>query len=237
MAAPALFASILDFALPPRCASCGAIQKEADSLCGSCWQKLSFLTGAGCALCNAPIAVAGQICAPCLAHPPQHDGVLAAVRYDDVTSGIAIRLKHGRRTGLARLMAKAMARAATDADALLIPVPLHRWRLWRRGFNQSVLLARGIAKQSGHIVRHDLLLRVKATPMLGGLGAAKRATALVGAMKVSAEARMHLRDRHIYLVDDVYTSGATANAAAKALKRAGAARVTVLCWARVFKDL
>jgi ComF family protein len=230
------FTATFNFALPARCAGCGTIVAESDQLCLDCWTQLRFLTGGGCIKCHIPMAVEGQICAPCLQHPPSHDGVRAAVAYGPVAREIAIRLKHGRHIGFARLMGRLMARLATNRDALLIPVPLHRWRLWARGFNQSVLIADQIARLTGNTVSKGILIREKATPLLGGLGAADRAKALRGAIKVPPAARAKLRDQAVYLVDDVYTSGATANAAARALKRAGAARVDILCWARVLRD-
>jgi ComF family protein len=176
------------------------------------------------------------VCGPCLAHPPRHDGVRAAVQYGGVASDIAVRLKHGRRIGLAKLMAAAMARHLPQTPILMVPVPLHRWRLWSRGFNQSLLVARELNRLSGQPLCFDVLTRAKATPSLGGLGSKERKAAMRGVFKVSVAARSRLRDAHILLIDDVYTSGATANAAALALKRAGAARVTVLCWARVIKE-
>jgi ComF family protein len=178
----------------------------------------------------------GLVCGPCIAHPPSHDGVRAAVQYGGVASDIAVRLKHGRRIGLAKLMAQAMVRHVPAEQVVMIPVPLHRWRLWRRGFNQSLLMARELNRLSGQPVSQDLLMRTRATPSLGGLGAKERAAAMRGVFKVPAIARAQLRDAHILLIDDVYTSGATANAAALALKRAGAAQVNILCWARVIKE-
>jgi ComF family protein len=138
---------------------------------------------------------------------------------------------------MARVIGRYLARLAlTESGALLVPVPLHRWRIWRRGFNQSALLAREVARRTGSEMRADLIERRKRTPMLGGLGRAARARTLRGAFAVPSEKRAALKGRTVLLVDDVYTSGATAGACAKVLKRAGAARVVVLCWARVLQD-
>ena len=227
---------VLDFALPPRCPGCGAIVSRGRTLCLECWSSLTFLTGQGCIRCGIPMDVEGLVCGPCLAHPPSHDGVRAAVRYGGVASDIAVRLKHGRRIGLAKLMAQAMARHVPLEPALMVPIPLHRWRLWSRGFNQSLLMARELKRLSGQPFNPDVLIRHKATPSLGGLGAKERANAMRGVFKVPVEARSVVRDAKILLIDDVHTSGATANAAALALKRAGAAKVTLLCWARVIKE-
>jgi ComF family protein len=235
-----MFAPAIDFALPPRCAGCGTIVGAPDQFCTPCWSGLHFLTEAGCLRCGIPMDLPGQVCAPCMAEPPRHDGVRAAVAYGEVARSVAIRLKHGRRTGLARLMAKAMVRRMPEDAEVLIPVPLHRWRIWSRGFNQSMLVAREIERlapsPSAISISAHTLIRKKSTPMLGGLGRKERARAVRGAFSVAPEQRASVHDRHVLLIDDVYTSGATANACALALKRAGASRVTILCWARVLPD-
>jgi ComF family protein len=183
-----------------------------------------------------PMVDEEQICGPCMARPPQHDGVAAAVRYGNISSDIAIRLKHGRRIGLAKVMAQAMARHVQGKNAILVPVPLHKRRIWNRGFNQSALIARHLCRMTGLQLEIDLLQRIKHTQSLGFLGPGEREKALQGAIKVPSSKRSALRNKDIYLVDDVYTSGATANACAKALKRAGAQTVKVICWARALKD-
>ncbi len=197
---------------------------------------MDFLTGQGCELCNLPMTDHSLICAPCLANPPSHDGVKAALAYGGTARDVAIRLKHGRRTGLARLMADVMARLVPDDGGLLMPVPLHRWRIWRRGFNQSALIAQHLARARSLPLVDDVLVRTKATPSLQGLSAAGRAKAVRAAFLVPKEKQAAIRGQTVLLVDDVYTSGATANACAKTLKRAGAARVIVLSWACVLRE-
>jgi ComF family protein len=131
-------------------------------------------------------------------------------------------------------MAKYLARHAEALpDAIVAPVPLHRWRLWSRGFNQSALIASSMAARTGQQLQQDLLIRVKPTPPLRGLGAADREKAVRAAFVVKPDHKVMIKDKDICLIDDVYTSGATANACAKALKGAGARRVFVLSWARV----
>jgi ComF family protein len=225
--------SIAGFALPPRCAGCGLIVSDDLQLCLACWESLSFLTGSGCELCGSPIAADHAICAPCLQNPPDHDGAHACVVYGDVARNIALRLKHGRRIGLAKLIAKLMVRRLPSEPGILVPVPLHRWRILRRGFNQSALVAGHLAKTNGLRLEIDALRRDRSTPLLRGFNAQERSKAVRGAFSVSPEARPRLKDQTVFLIDDVYTSGATANACARVLKRSGVSKVVVFCWARV----
>jgi ComF family protein len=123
--------------------------------------------------------------------------------------------------------------AALDDGALLVPVPLHRRRLWWRGFNQSVLIARALARRSGAAVGADVLKRKRMTRPLKGMSASQRAREVGGAFAVGDAARV--RGRRVVLVDDVLTSGSTADACAKALLRAGASQVELICFARVVR--
>lgn len=232
----AVLQSIIRFSLPPRCAGCGQIVADDDQLCVTCWQSLEFLTDSGCALCGYPVTPSEFICAPCLLVPPEHNGVRAAVSYGEIARTIILRFKHGGRTGLAKFIAEAMLRNITEAEALIIPVPLHRWRIWSRGFNQSALIASRLATLSGNPILLNGIKRARRTPILRGLGAKERAKAVRGVFTINAAKRPLFIGKSIYLIDDVYTSGATSNACAKLLKKAGAEQVTVLCWARVLRE-
>lgn len=235
----------LDLLLPPRCPLCGEIVADSNSFCPSCWSDLNFISAPQCSSCGRPLGgddpfghdgdnMASQ-CAPCIQSPPIHDGIRAVVIYDDSSKPIVLRLKHAGRIGLARFIAHYLSSRIPDApqDALIIPVPLHRWRIWQRGFNQAQLIARALSQMTGHAMRDDLLKRVKPTPPLKQMRADERAKAVRGAFALTQDARQSVAGRTIILVDDVYTTGATANACVKLLKRAGADRVIIACWARV----
>ncbi len=181
----------------------------------------------------------GTICAPCLADPPQHAGIAAATLYNDASRKLVLALKYGRRIALAPMLARLMAAQLPDevgSDWLAVPVPLHRWRLWGRGFNQSVLLANEFAALRGVSVGVDALVRKKRTPPLGGLGRTARARALSGAFAVGQGWDARLKGRKVLLVDDVLTSGATSDACLRLLRRAGAERVMITCFARVLDE-
>lgn len=227
---------LLDFALPPRCAACGEVGEEVGAFCPACWRQLEWLGNSGCQRCGLPLAgTEAETCGRCLADPPKLDRIRAAVAYDDIPRTVALRLKYGRKVALARTMARYMAPLRGDWDdaALLMPVPLHRWRLWSRGFNQSALVARELARRWGANVDWHSLQRVKRTKPLKGLNHLQRRKAVAGAFKVASS--NSLKGRTIVLIDDVFTSGSTAEACARALRRAGAARVELICWARVVR--
>ncbi len=233
---PTFLKSCIDFALPPRCAGCGEIVSDDHQLCTSCWAGLDFLSGQGCELCGVPLPPTAMVCAPCLQNPPDHDGAHAAVSYGEIARKVALSLKHGRRIGLAKFVAKAMARLVPPEPVLMIPVPLHRWRIWSRGFNQSALIGASLAEATANTFIPDALLRTKRTPLLRGLGRKERASAVRGAFSVNPLHAATLKAGNILLIDDVYTTGATANACARALKKAGVRSVNVVSWARVLID-
>ncbi len=226
----------VDFALPARCPACGCVIAEDHRFCLDCWQQLHHLDR-GCAQCGDPgIALLSgeEMCGACLADPPPFETMRAAVAYGDIARTLALRLKYGGRIGLAKTIAQAMRRhMAGLEDALLVPVPLHRGRIWRRGFNQAALIARALARGNPDRVRLDWLERTRATPFLKGMNRDRRARTVRGAFAVPKAKRAALKGRRIILIDDVYTSGSTTRACAKLLKRHGASEVHVRCWARV----
>ena len=228
-------AAILDFALPPRCAGCADVIADVDGFCPECWAQIEWLGNSGCECCGLPLeGTEAELCARCLADPPPLDRMRAAVAYGDLPRSIALRLKYGRKVALARTMARYMAPLAREEEAtLIIPVPLHRWRLWSRGFNQSGLVANELGRRWRLPVAHRLLKRVKATRPLKGLNYQQRRKAVAGAFKV--DAAMPIAGASIVLIDDVLTSGSTAEACARALRKAGARRVELISWARVVR--
>lgn len=227
-------AGAIRWALPPRCPGCAEPVEADHRFCASCWGRLRFLDGAGCVRCGLPVAQGhggGGWCGTCLADPPRHAGIHAAVAYGPIARELPIRLKHGGRIGVAETMAGPMARLMPERADLLIPVPLHRWRLWRRGFNQAVLIGAGVSRRTGVPLLRDGLERVRATPLLRGLSPRARRAAVTSAFRVPDPAAV--AGRRIVLIDDVYTTGATAGACVRVLLAAGAASVAILCWARV----
>jgi len=230
--------AVLDLLFPPLCIACRAPVGEA-GFCAACWSGITFLDGPGCACCGLPFPVAlecDNICAPCLVRPPAFDTARAILVYDQTSRGAVLALKHADRLdlvpGFARWLSRVGRAALNDSD-LVVPVPLHPFRLWRRRYNQAAELARRLARD-GSLAYAAALARSRPTPSQGAMASAKaRRRNVLGAFKVPDP---HLvAGRRVLLVDDVLTTGATVEACARALKRAGAKRVHVLALARVVK--
>lgn len=227
----AILRPVIAFALPPRCPGCGAIVADDHEFCAGCWSQLDFLTGTGCATCNIPLgAHDGLICGQCLALPPHHDGVHAAVAYGEIARKVVLSLKYARRPGVAKTIAALLGpRLSPEPGTILIPVPLHRWRLWWRGFNQSHAIAEALGKRLGLTCDAELLVRKRATRVLRGMNPSERRRTVAHVFATKGR----LDGAIVWLIDDVFTTGATADACARVLKRAGAAQVRIVCWARV----
>lgn len=238
---PPVARQLLDLLLPPTCAGCGDVQEGPHTLCADCWGALTFLSQPCCDACGHPFAyeVPGlTLCGACVRDRPPFAQARAALLYNDASKGFILSFKHADRTNTARLLAKWLAQAGgeflKDAE-VLVPVPLHWTRLFSRRYNQAAILALALGKLTGTAVAVDALVRHKKTPSQGHLGIKARARNVQGAFRVPPRRRPQVKGKHVVLVDDVYTTGATVRAAAKVLLRAGAARVDVVVLARVVK--
>lgn len=180
----------------------------------------------------------GNVCAPCMQRPPIHDGIAAGTIYNDTSRKLILALKYGGKIALAKMMALLIVARLQEFEGewLLIPVPLHRRRLWGRGYNQAALIARLMAELSGQKLIVDGLQRRKSTRPLEGLGRQQRAQELAGAIRVAPARQMAVQHQNIIVVDDVLTSGATSTACVDQLKKAGARKVVIACFARVLDD-
>jgi len=230
--------ALLDIALPTLCIACRD-PVDGPGVCASCWAKLSFIGPPCCPRLGIPFVYdpgPGLLSMEAIANPPAYGRARAAVRYDDVARKLVHALKYQDGTDLAPIMGRWMARAGQEllADAdLLVPVPLHWRRGWSRRYNQSALLAREIERQSGVRLALEVLRRTRQTDQQIGLSRPQRASNVQGAFAIGPDRRHEILGRRVVLIDDVLTSGATAEACARTLLRAGAREVDVLVFARV----
>ncbi|MGU3536530.1 ComF family protein [Methylobacterium sp. A54F] len=235
--------AVLGLVYPPTCSGCGGATADPGALCAACWSGLRLIEAPLCPRYGTPFPVdlgLGPLLSPrAIAEPPVFGRARAVALYDDVGRRLVHRLKYEDRLDLAGVMARMMAARGAEligeADCV-VPVPLHRWRLWRRRFNQAALLARPIAAGAGLPFEPRALARIRATRSQVGLSRPARAENLQGAFRVPEAARARLQGRRVLLVDDVTTTGATGNAAARALLRGGAASVDLLTFALVASD-
>jgi len=229
----------IDLILPPLCPSCTAPVADRGAVCGSCWSRLDLIEEPYCARLGIPFAYdlgAGALSAAAIADPPPYERARAVAVYDDVARDLILSLKFHDRGEVAKVLAPWMMRAGrallADAD-LIVPVPLHRRRLWSRRFNQSAELAKELSRLNGIATAPMALTRIRATAQQVGLNASQRDANVRGAFAVTKAEALSLRGAAVVLIDDVITSGATIAACSRSLLRAGARQVDVLAFARV----
>jgi ComF family protein len=228
---------------PPSCIACQAATGEAQALCAACWSGIGFIERPYCERLGTPFAVdlgTGLVSPAAIADPPVFARARAVCSFDGTARELVHRLKYGDRLELGLTLGRMMTHAGRELLAqadLIVPIPLHRTRLWSRRFNQSAALARIVARESGVALAPAALARVKRTRQQVGLTRTQRAENLQGAFRVLPADRPQVEGRRILLVDDVLTTGATANAASRALLRARASAVDILTFARVVQEM
>lgn len=237
------FRRVRDFLVPSRCPSCETVVALDKGFCGTCWKKIRLVERPYCEIMGTPFATdmgTGAISTTAIANPPSFRRLRSAVIYDDMARLMISRFKFSDRVDLAPWIAKTMERAGRElfegADHV-VPLPLHWKRRFSRRFNQSALLARMICKSQGLQYSPHLLKRVKDTRQQVGLTADGRKRNVGGAFQVPQTEVIHVKGMNILLIDDVYTSGASVEAASKVLVRAGAKGIDVLTFAKVHSEL
>jgi ComF family protein len=236
---------MLDLLLPPRCLATGEIVDRQGQLSPQVWRELDFITAPLCHCCGTPFpyriaAPVAQLCPACIARPPGWHRARAVFSYDAHSRQMILAFKHGDRLegapAFARWMARAGAEILEDAD-YIVAVPLHWRRLLRRRYNQSAVLAAHIGRIAGKPVIADMLRRVRPTPPLKGMSRSVRFRQLKGAIAIAPQYENLLPGARIVVIDDVMTSGATAESCARALRGHGAAQVDILTLARVVRPV
>ncbi len=230
----------LDLVLPPLCLACDRMIGTNHTLCPECWSALQFIAPPLCDVCGAPFDVEahnGSLCRHCREALPVFTAARSVVIYGEASKKMILSFKHNDRTHTAAAMAAWMVRAGSsfwqEKDCAIVPVPLHRWRLFRRRYNQSALLAQHIGRLTDRPVVVDGLRRLRHTPPQGHMGRDERGLNVQDAFAVEPGRGVALRGKSVVLIDDVLTTGATVNECARVLLEAGARQVNILTLARV----
>lgn len=230
--------SLLNALFPAQCTVCDAVLGNDAPLCATCWQQVTFISEPVCAVCGLPFEydIGGEAqCGECMQQLPSFTRARAVLRYDEASRPLITRLKYRDHTQLAKLYAPWLSgSAATLLEGIdaLIPVPLYYWRFVQRRYNQSALLAKALERSTGIPALPFALARIRATEKQTGLSRKERLKNVRRAFRVPEDQRDQVKGKRLLLIDDVYTTGATLNACAKALKTAGAAEVRALTLAR-----
>lgn len=237
----ALSKGLLDALAPPLCPISNERVAAPGLVAAKAWSKLQFIDDPVCARCGAPFAHdygEATSCARCVAEPPDFDRARAAVVYDDASHDLIVSFKHADRTELAPLLGRLLVRAGrgvVSATSIVAPAPLHPSRLFSRRYNQAAILARVLAASAGARFEPMMLERTRATPPQKALSPDARRRNVAGAIAARPSTAARASGAHVVVVDDVLTTGATLSACARALKKAGAARVDAVVLARVVK--
>ncbi len=235
-------AACADVIVPPCCLVCRARVSAHHLLCGACWREVDFIRAPLCDVLGIPLPFSTgerMVSAAAVAQPPAWDRARAVAHYSGAMRTLVHQLKYADRHDARTLLGRWLADAGRDLMPgidVIVPVPLSRLRLLLRHFNQAAVLAGELARQTGVAMDPLLLARIRRTRSQVGMTREQRRRNVAGAFRVPDRRRARLSGRNVLLIDDVLTTGATADACARALKRAGAARVDVLTLALVTNE-
>ena len=241
-----VFEHLVEWLLPARCPLTGEAVERQGMISPTAWSTLRFVADPQCFSCGIPLTVSEEgaenttlKCADCLTDPPPFTQARSSLVYDDSSRKLILGFKHADQTYAVKTFVPWLARAGAGfwaADPLLVPVPLHRWRLLRRRYNQAAILAHGLARETTFICIPDLLLRTRATPTQGHMKAREREKNVRKAFIINQRHAATVNNRAIVLIDDVMTTGATVRECADVLLAAGASSINVLTIARAVKN-
>lgn len=239
--ARALWARSINTVLPARCVLTGELVVQQGMLSPAAWSALDFIADPLCDHCGIPFDFEVEdksVCASCLAEPPPYTRARAALVYGEKSRDLILGFKHADKLHIVKAFSPWLMRAGQEmikASDVIVPVPLHRWRMIARRYNQAALIAQDLGKVSGVSVSLEALKRVRSTPSQGHLDMKERARNVKRAFAVPVAAKSRIAGKTVLLVDDVYTTGSTVRECTNALLKAGASAVHVLALARVVR--
>lgn len=230
---------VADTIVPAACVACRTSIARHDQLCGTCWRQVSFIGSPLCDRLGIPMPFGTgdlTISAAAAAHPPAYGRARAVAAFDGIMRDLIHDFKYADRHDARRLFGRWLANAGAEllpSIDVIVPVPLARWRLLRRQFNQAAILGQELSHLTAIPFLPDGLKRTRSTPSQVGLSHEERRRNVRGAFAVPWRRRASLAGRCVLLVDDVITTGATVETCARTLLASGAARVDVLALALV----
>ena len=230
--------TIIDYIFPPTCLLCNSFVDKQGTLCNICWVDVTFCPTSVCHICGLPFEYEVEektLCGNCVKLTPFFSHARYVCLYDDKTKKLIFDLKYKDKTFLVPSLSKMIhniGKEYIEACDYIIPVPLHKKRLYNRKYNQSAMIAKQIAKLSNKPMFPSLLTRKKNTISQTGLSQEKRIANVYNAFSVSKQYKMLVKNAHIVLIDDVLTTGATVNACSKTLIKSGAQKIDVLTFSR-----
>lgn len=227
-----LLSSITEYVLPHRCATCSTLTENSDGLCSKCFSKLNFVTSPYCDICGVSFdfEMDGRFsCGKCILEAPKYNLGRALFQFDNESKKVIHAFKYNDKTIYAKMFAKLLVaryRADVDGADLIVPVPMNRFKRIFRNYNPPQILSKEISKILEVPMVPDLLIKTKWTKPQTALEKIERAQNLRDSLKINK--KYNIKGKKILLVDDVRTTGTTANTCSKLLKKAGAIQVDLL---------
>lgn len=235
-----IFKNTLDFVFPSVCPGCDKEINSNQLFCSTCFKQITFIKKPVCHRCGLPLMCEQtdekMLCSDCLKKRPQYDRARAVFVYDTVSKGCILKLKYADKMEYSKPFVELLYQAGQELffkTDIIMPVPMHWKRKLKRKYNQADLLARGLATKTALLYSNDNLIRSRHTPIQENKSVSERNKNVKDAFEVKKPEK--IKKKSILLIDDVYTTGATVNNCAKALKAAGAKAVYVLTIAKTLK--
>lgn len=228
---------VLELLFPSKCIICANYQTDA-KVCSECWGNITFINKPCCAICSAAFEFETEensICGACIQNRPNYDRAISLMKYDDYSKKIIHKFKYQDQLHILEYLTTLMNNMGKEiikqAD-IIAPVPMHKYKLLKRGYNQAALLAMRIAENSNLIYLPQLLIKNKSTIAQADLNKKQRMSNIKGSFVLNSKFSTEIKGKNILIIDDVVTTSATINECAKILKKAQPAKILVLSLAK-----
>ena len=228
---------IIDLIFPRKCIICDRYDCQTE-VCTECWKKLSFISQPSCFICSTPFPYENEkesICAECIVNKPSYDRSISILEYDDASKKIIHDFKYKDQLHILEYIVNLMTNIGKDIFNdldIIAPVPIHKYKLLKRGYNQSALIAMNVAARKDLPYFPQLLIKSKNTLAQTGLKKSQRTINIRNSFELNNKLYSNIADKNILLIDDVITTGSTVNECSRILKKEGANKVLILTLAK-----